>query len=241
MKQKVLISGLSLLLTFSLAGCGGQQAQQEPQEPKQEVQQTEPIMTSDNAPEQLSNDREQQELSGDELIEYFQVVYGTSDGLNYLKTLEEKIDFEIEVLEVRAENENKLLPSDYADQYRAWRPVPVEEDPADNQTETSGENQQQTKPSDKGQQQTQQPQQGQSGGQQSEPSGSTQTQQPSQPSGGAYDPYDGYGSYEAYIDHICEVLPHRTREEIIQMFPDPATGEAGPSTANDMEKGLLSG
>ena len=45
MKQKVLISGLSLLLTFSLAGCGGQQAQQEPQEPKQEVQQSGAIST----------------------------------------------------------------------------------------------------------------------------------------------------------------------------------------------------
>lgn len=45
MKQKVLISGLSLLLTFSLAGCGGQQTQQEPQEPKQEVQQSGAIST----------------------------------------------------------------------------------------------------------------------------------------------------------------------------------------------------
>ena len=45
MKQKVLISGLSLLLTFSLASCGGQQAQQEPQEPKQEVQQSGAIST----------------------------------------------------------------------------------------------------------------------------------------------------------------------------------------------------
>ncbi len=45
MKQKVLISGLSLLLAFSLAGCGGQQAKQEPQEPKQEVQQSGAIST----------------------------------------------------------------------------------------------------------------------------------------------------------------------------------------------------
>lgn len=45
MKQKVLISGLSLLLTFSLASCGSQQAQQEPQEPKQEVQQSGAIST----------------------------------------------------------------------------------------------------------------------------------------------------------------------------------------------------
>ena len=47
MKQKVLISGLSLLLTFSLAGCGGQQAQQEPQDPDQrKVQQSEPASTT---------------------------------------------------------------------------------------------------------------------------------------------------------------------------------------------------
>ena len=45
MKQRILICGLSLLLTFSLAGCGGQQAQQEPQEPKQEVQQSGAIST----------------------------------------------------------------------------------------------------------------------------------------------------------------------------------------------------
>lgn len=46
MKQRILISGLSLLLTFSLAGCGGQQAQQEPQEPDQgKVQQSEPAST----------------------------------------------------------------------------------------------------------------------------------------------------------------------------------------------------
>ena len=45
MKQRILICGLSLLLTFSLAGCGGQQTQQEPQEPKQEVQQSGAIST----------------------------------------------------------------------------------------------------------------------------------------------------------------------------------------------------
>ena len=47
MKQRILISGLSLLLTFSLAGCGGQQAQQEPQDPDQrKVQQSEPASTT---------------------------------------------------------------------------------------------------------------------------------------------------------------------------------------------------
>ena len=47
MKQRILICGLSLLLTFSLAGCGGQQDQQEPQDPDQgKVQQSEPASTT---------------------------------------------------------------------------------------------------------------------------------------------------------------------------------------------------
>ena len=168
------------------------------------------------------DNQEKTELSGDELIRYFQLAYGTSEGIYYLKTFEEKVNFEIEVLSIRAENEGQLLPSNYADQYRAWRPV--EEDLADTETEISGETQHQVKPSDKGQQQGQQ-----------------HTSQNQEPSSGVYDPYDGYGSYEAYINHICEVLPDLSREQILNRFPDPATGEAGPSTANDMEKGLLSG
>lgn len=126
MKQKVLISGLSLLLTFSLAGCGGQEAQQEPQELKQEVQQTEPIMTSDNAPEQLSNDREQQELSGDELIEYFQLVYNTCSVLDTSYT-EEQIAIELDMLVSFCDTDGKKLPSDYEQQYRAWRPTETEQ------------------------------------------------------------------------------------------------------------------
>jgi len=56
-----------------------------------------------------------------------------------------------------------------------------------------------------------------------------------------YDPYRGYGSYDAYIDHVCQELPQYSREEIIDMFPDPATGEAGPATEANMRDGLLSG
>ena len=136
MKQKVLISGLSLLLTFSLAGCGGQQTQQEPQEPKQEVQQTEPIMTSDNAPEQLSNDREQQELSGDELIEYFQLVYNTCSVLDTSYT-EEQIVIELDMLVSFCDTDGKKLPSDYEQQYRAWRPAETEQTPEDQTPEVT--------------------------------------------------------------------------------------------------------
>ncbi len=57
----------------------------------------------------------------------------------------------------------------------------------------------------------------------------------------AYDPYRGYGSYEAYIDHICKELPNVSREEIIRRNPDPATGEAGPATDDDIRDNPLSG
>lgn len=56
-----------------------------------------------------------------------------------------------------------------------------------------------------------------------------------------YDPYDGYGSYEAYIDHICEVLPQLSREEILQRFPDPAGLHVDEAAKSDAELGLLEG
>ena len=175
-------------------------------------------------------DGEQQELSGDALIEYFKLAYGTSDGISYLKTADEKMDFEVEVLSIRADNEGQKLPADYADQYRAWRPV--EEEPAAESTaqQVSDAVQNQTQTQNQSQGSTQQQQQNQG------------TTQPAKPNNSdEYDPYDGQGSYEAYIDYICQQFPDLSREEIIRLFPDPATGEAGPSTANDMEKGLLSG
>ena len=39
---------------------------------------------------------------------------------------------------------------------------------------------------------------------------------------------------EAYIDHICKELPNVSREEIIRRNPDPATGEAGPATDDNI-------
>ena len=229
--MKIVILFMTLvIITGQLVGCAATTSES----PDVSIQQAEPEKqqktldsshVTDAGGNQDMADGEQQELSGDALIEYFKLAYGTSDGISYLKTADEKMDFEVEVLSIRADNEGQKLPADYADQYRAWRPV--EEEPAEasttQQVSDAAKNQTQT------QNQTQQ-QQNQDAAQPAKPNPSDE-----------YDPYDGHGSYEAYIDHICEVLPYVSREEIIHRNPDPATGEAGPSTVNDMEKGLLSG
>lgn len=234
--MKIVIFFMTLvIITGQLAGCAATTSES----PDVSIQQAEPekqqeTLDSSHVTDADGNqdmaDGEQQELSGDALIEYFKLAYGASDGISYLKTADEKMDFEVEVLSIRADNEGQKLPADYADQYRAWRPV--EEEPAEasttQQVSDAAQNQTQTQNQSQGSTQQQQQNQG--------------TAQPAKPNtSDEYDPYDGYGSYEAYIDHICEVLPYVSREEIIRRNPDPATAEAGPSTANDMEKGLLSG
>lgn len=229
--MKIVIFFMTLvIITGQLAGCAATTSESpdvsiQQAEPEKQQETLDSFHVTDADGNQDMADGEQQELSGDALIEYFKLAYGTSDGISYLKTADEKMDFEVEVLSIRADNEGQKLPADYADQYRAWRPVEEEpaEEPTDQQVSDAAKNQTQT------QNQTQQ-QQNQGTAQPAKPSASDE-----------YDPYDGQGSYKAYIDYICQQFPDLSREEIIRLFPDLATGEAGPSTANDMEKGLLSG
>lgn len=124
MKSKYLAFGLSAVLALSLTSCGGQQAQ-EPQEPRQEVQQADPVSTEPTAaPVEVkdSQPKEQQELSGDALISYFQLTYDSSKVAE-TDSLEEQIKFELFMLDTICTNDNKQLPADYEAQYRAWRPV----------------------------------------------------------------------------------------------------------------------
>lgn len=229
--KKIVIPFLALvIITSQLAGCTATTRQEvaDGTEKSPDTGGSQYVTDrSDDAETGLAADVEQQELSGDALIEYFKLAYGTSDGISYLTTTDEKIDFETEVLSIRADNEGQKLPADYSDQYRAWRPAEEEPAATTQQVSDTAKNQTQTQNQDQSQTQSQQNQ---------------GTAQPDKPStSDVYDPYDGQGSYEAYIDYICQQFPDLSREEIIQMFPDPATIEAGPSTANDMEKGLLSG
>ena len=199
------------------------------------------------------DNQEKAELSGDELIEYFQKVYDIHTEIHSATTEEGLIQEELKFLADLVESDNYTLPSDYEAQYRAWRPAgslseteehqqPQQQQPA--QQGSSNQNQgQQSKPSgDQSQKpsgsiQTQQPSQPSgeqskpSGEQPQRPSGSTQTQQSSQPSSGSFDPYRGYGSYDAWIDHICSRYPELSREEIIQRNPDPAGFQVNEAAA----------
>lgn len=249
--KRALIYSLSLALLLSLTACHRAQAEQ------QDTNQPEPAAVSTPAdistpepekpaaPEQLSSKAEQtepEELSGEALTHYFKLAYDGSKAYVSGLSTEEAIDWEIDVLGIRAQNENQRLPDDYRDQYRAWRPV-------DEASATAASTTQQV--SDTTKNQTQNQNQNQGSTQQQQQQSQTQTQSPqnqgtpqqskSSSSSDAYDPYDGYGSYNAYIDHICQELPQLSREEIIQRFPDPATGKLGEATIDVWKEGLLGG
>ncbi|MEY8421075.1 hypothetical protein AALA83_17640 [Oscillospiraceae bacterium 44-5] len=199
------------------------------------------------------DNQEKAELSGDELIEYFQKVYDIHTEIHSATTEEGLIQEELKFLAELVESDNYTLPSDYEAQYRAWRPAgslteTEEQQQQPTQQGSSNQNQgQQSKPSGA---QSQKPygEQGKPSGEQSrppeeqsqKPSGSTQTQQSSQPSGGEFDYYDGYGSYNAMIDAYCEFYPELSREEIIKRNPDPSTITVDEETVKaDMEEGRL--
>ncbi|MEY8262446.1 hypothetical protein AALA80_19215 [Oscillospiraceae bacterium 50-60] len=185
--------------------------------------------------------QEKAELSGDELIEYFQKVYDIHTEIHSATTEEGLIQEELKFLAELVESDNFTLPSDYEAQYRAWRPAgslseieetqkPQQQQPV--QQGSSNQNQgQQSKPSGEQSQKPSGEQSKPSGEQSQKPSGSTQAQQPSQTSGDSFDPYRGYGSYDAWIDHICSRYPELSREEIIQRNPDPAGFQVNEAAA----------
>ena len=74
----------------------------------------------------IVDNQEKAELSGDELIEYFQLVYDTCSILDTSYT-EEQIAIELGMLVSFCDTDGKKLPSDYEQQYRAWRPAETEQ------------------------------------------------------------------------------------------------------------------
>lgn len=234
--KKALLYALTLALALSLTACGQPKTEQ-PTDPAPST--SAPVDTStqepaatpepvkDTTPEPTEN--EVKDLSGAELLEYFQKVYDITQEIHTSKTLDGLINEELEFLKDLVESDGYTLPSDYEAQYKAWRP---ETDfPADTQgqqvSNTQQVSDQQNKPAGE---QTQKPFSG----------GQTQQQpQPSQPSGGP-DIYDGYGSYEAMIDAICKKYPELSREEIMDRNPDLAGIHVDKeAAADDAAKGLL--
>lgn len=66
--------------------------------------------------------QEKAELSGDELIRYFQLAYDSCESFESTSQ-EERINFELNILTSFCDTDGEKLPADYADQYKAWRPV----------------------------------------------------------------------------------------------------------------------
>lgn len=66
--------------------------------------------------------QEKAELSGDELIRYFQLAYDSCESFESTSQ-EERINFELDILASFCDTDGEKLPADYADQYKAWRPV----------------------------------------------------------------------------------------------------------------------
>ena len=209
----------------------------------------------------IDNQQEVKELSGAELLDYFQLSYDTINDIMPSRSTDEKISYELIFLEERTDSDGYILPSDYEAQYRAWRPkgslpadIQNQQEQQVSSTPQSTEQTQIQKPST-GQTQAQKPssdtQQNQN--QQSQPStdtqqsGSQQTQKPSQPqsqqpSGDRFDPYRGFGSYEAMIDEYCKRYPELSREEIMNRNPDPSTSHIDQELADaTREEGRLHG
>lgn len=234
--KKALLYALTLALALSLTACGQPKTEQ-PTDPapstsapvdtstQEPAAAPEPIKDTTPAPEP----NEVKELSGAELLEYFQKVYDICQEIHISTTLDGLINEELEFLVGLVESDGYTLPSDYEAQYKAWRPET--NFPADTQgqqvSNTQQVSDQQNKPAGE---QTQKPSSG----------GQTQQQpQPSQPSGGP-DIYDGYGSYEAMIDAICKKYPELSREEIIDRNPDLSkTYVDWEQAAREAEEGLL--
>ena len=107
--RRALLYGLSLALLLSLAACRrAQTGRQEPQEP---------APAASSAPEDASapgqsSGEQREELSEDELLDYFQLVYDSGKAAE-MDSPEEQVKLELDLLETICRNDNKELPSGY--------------------------------------------------------------------------------------------------------------------------------
>jgi len=132
--KKVLIFCLSAaLLLVSLTACHKPQADQptEPDPPQTVTTTQADVSTPEPAPAPLTPEPladaapAPQELSQDELHQLFQYAYDSQKDLD-LSDIEVKIGLELDLLQAAVDMHNRQLPSDYEEQYRAWRPADPE-------------------------------------------------------------------------------------------------------------------
>lgn len=136
--KKILIYGLSLAMLLSLTACH----KSEPEQPTEPT--TTPAATSEPAQEpttaeptdttgQLSN-KQLPEISRDELLEVFEEQYAILQSIDNSDS-EDAIQNELFTIQFMIEESmEKSLPSDYEQQYRAWRAA-YEEDGDDEEAE----------------------------------------------------------------------------------------------------------
>lgn len=131
--KKALIYSLSLALLLSLTAC------HKPQADQQDTSQPDPAATSPPAdistpepekstsPEQLSN-KQLPEISHDELLEVFEEQYAILQSVDDSDS-EDTIQNELFTIQFMIEESmEKSLPSDYEQQYRAWRAAYEDDD-----------------------------------------------------------------------------------------------------------------
>ena len=130
MKKALTYTLAAVLLLASLTACGKQADDSASTDTPVTQNQTSSSQAEQSAPaksEQTSPENIPQPLSDEELLEIFDITYqsvatDSEDSLSWeLKTLKQTLDLR-----------NRPYPSDYAEQYKKWRPQ--EEAAADNQT-----------------------------------------------------------------------------------------------------------
>ena len=214
--KKALIYTLSLALALSLAACSkAQPDQQEPNQP-------DPATTSTSAdistpepppapptPEPLADVAPApQELSQDELHQLFQYAYDSQKDLD-LSDIEVKIGLELDLLQAAVDMHNRQLPSDYEEQYRAWRPA----DPEPTEEVETSQPPQETAPQQPPKTSTNTPTPASSEPEQQKPA------EQEKPISDATKHWNGFNSYEEYITHVMEVSG-LSREEAYKWYPD---------------------
>jgi len=247
--KKALLYSMSLVLALSLVACGHDQTDQQISEPDPatassqadastpepgNIQQIKQVGAGDKA-----GDTEQQELSGDTLLEYFKLAYEGSSSYTSGMDTEESIQFELEVLRARVFYDNVRLPYDYEAQYREWRPKDTPPAPAIEESSKQKVEQQKVDQQQVEQQQVEQQQEVAT--QQSEPKVNTDTQvtqqsnsststyvdeegRPVDENGLGIDRYHGFSTYTEWIDSLQQKYPDISRSELEKKFPDTATG-----------------
>lgn len=146
MKKKALLYGLCVALLLSLTACGKAQAEQPPAEPEPpEVETTAPEPLEEAQPvqqfttsaedeedleigliEEQDGEEELHELTQEELTGVFEMAYSACTAYAAGVSTDHLIEMELRFVTYLVPSGQKL-PSDYEDQYRAWRPVDTQE------------------------------------------------------------------------------------------------------------------